>query len=539
MKQCVKFPEDKFLAVRTCLVAICMGNRPAANLLSILLFRYNLRMENKDDAENQNAVKAAKGESPDQDTSVRIFRTQAQLVEDMCGEITEKTLHDTAVPMLQLLGFLDLEEHMIANCYILHIDLVQQALNLYLPGKKEQPQLEKFLISTMQPQLEKFLIDLYGLQLEEVLIDKKFFLSGLEKVLIQNRKISNHQRGRKVKPEAVRVAKIWIPKNREEITKKDREEEREGVSADAENPLAFSRSPENESSSHSHAATGKEDEEDDTPTEGSMPAITTGKQFKRVAASKGVTNDTPTSGNISHLHGSGHADLSTSSAHQRAQERPLEPKGITDGQSEHRPDRHGGNPDTGLHNSNHPSRPVPLHLLIEQTTSQAREVPPGSEVAQGTHERNDGAATDRGSEPRASSGNVTQEKSKRSRKQPQEVHLTLHEQEIKQWYEELRGVSVSFSKRNITALAALGKRTMSKDDFLSVTAILDSDPWFEEKKIGVDLYWIDRQWENKIVYLHRKKAASPSIEKTPYNSIEAALAIKNGTKQQKAQGGHD
>ena len=85
--------------------------------------------------------------------------------------------------------------------------------------------------------------------------------------------------------------------------------------------------------------------------------------------------------------------------------------------------------------------------------------------------------------------------------------MTLHEQEIKQWYEELRGVEVSFSKRNVAALQALGKRAMSKDDFLNVTAILDGDKWFEEHKIGVDLYWIDRQWENKIIFLQRKKPA--------------------------------
>src|SRR5258708_26626104 len=217
MKQCVKFPEDKFLAVRTCLVAICMGNRPAANLLSILLFRYNLRMENKDDAENQNAVKASKGESPDQDTSVRIFRTQAQLVEDMCGEITEKTLHDTAVPMLQLLGFLDLEEHMIANCYILHVELVQQALSLYIPGKKEQPQLENFLIEHMQ--LEKFLIT--SDELENFLINRKIFQSGLEKVLIQNRKFSNQQRGRRLSADVPLRGKRRLPKKREEDNKKN------------------------------------------------------------------------------------------------------------------------------------------------------------------------------------------------------------------------------------------------------------------------------------------------------------------------------
>src|SRR5258708_2533043 len=415
MKQCVKFPEDKFLAVRTCLVAICMGNRPAANLLSILLFRYNLRMENKDDAENKNAVKASKGESPDQDTSVRIFRTQAQLVEDMCGEITEKTLHDTAVPMLQLLGFLDLEEHMIANCYILHVDLVQQALSLYLPGKKEQPQLENFLIEHMQ--LEKFLIT--SDELENFLINRKIFQSGLEKVLIQNRKFSNQQRGRKLSADVPLRGKKRLPTKREEDIKKKIEEERERVSANASTPHAFDDLSEKDAG-----------EEDTKPY-----PIVAGRQFKQVV--KGASNARDT-----------HADLAV---------------------------RAGD--DSSRHSSD----------SLRAVSDMAREKD---------------TAVER-----------TQEKPRRGRKKPTEVQLTLHEQEIKQWYEELRGVEVSFSKRNVAALQALGKRTMSKDDFLNVTAILDSDKWFEEHKVGVDLYWIDRQWDNKIIFLQRKKP--PLDDKKP------------------------
>ena len=221
MKHCVKFPDDKFLAVRPCLVSICFGNRPAAKLLGALLYRYNLRVENKEDAENQNAVKAANGNQPDQDTSYRIFRRQAQLVDDMCGEMTEKTLHDVAVPMLQVMGYLDLEEYMQSNCYIVNIEQVQQALNLYSPTSKDQTQLEKFLIKGMQ--LEKFLIT--SDELEKFLIDKKNFQSGLEKVLIWNRNTSNCRRGRKSNGQARSKGKIRTPKNIKEESKKDKEEE--------------------------------------------------------------------------------------------------------------------------------------------------------------------------------------------------------------------------------------------------------------------------------------------------------------------------
>ncbi len=235
MKHCVRYPDDKFLAVRPCLVAICFGNRPAAKLLGTLLYRYNLRVENKDDAENINAIKLAKGQKPDQDTTYRIFRTQLQLVDDMCGEMTEKTLHNVAVPMLQLLGFLDIEEHVASNCYIVDINLVQQALDLY---RSTGGQLEKFLIDHMQ--LEKFLISTK--ELEKFLMNKKNFQLGLEKVLIANRKSSNCKRGRKTASQAASKRVFRKPQNTEESLKNPN---KEGGPGDRETP-SLPAFPENE-----------------------------------------------------------------------------------------------------------------------------------------------------------------------------------------------------------------------------------------------------------------------------------------------------
>ena len=56
--------------------------------------------------------------------------------------------------------------------------------------------------------------------------------------------------------------------------------------------------------------------------------------------------------------------------------------------------------------------------------------------------------------------------------------------------------------------------------FLSVTAILDSDKWFEEHKVGVDLYWISFHWDNKIVFLQRKKS-TPLDDKKPMDVYTA------------------
>lgn len=227
MKWCVTFPEETIMVVRPSLIAICMGDKSAAYLLSVLLYRYSIRREHQDDAENLNELKSSEGGEPSQDTTYHIYRKQSQLVADMCGVITEKTLHDVAVPMLQLLGYLDIEEHLQCNRYTLHIDAVEAALAVYKNQRStletfliEQLQLEKFLIDKnyFQSRLEKFLMTSADLekpiaQLEKFLIDKKKFQLQLEKVLIQNRKISHCARGRKASPKAVSEGKSESPKS--------------------------------------------------------------------------------------------------------------------------------------------------------------------------------------------------------------------------------------------------------------------------------------------------------------------------------------
>lgn len=225
MKWCVDFPEETVLVVRPSLKRICLGFKPAGKLLSTLLYRVSIRKEAKEDAENLNGVKVAQGQEADQDTSLRIYRTQAQLVADMVDEMDEKTLHDTAVPTLQLLGYLDIEEHPGCNCYIVHLDAVQQALRTL---KEQKVQLEKFLITHLQlekflidPQLEKFLIDK-----KKFVLNKKYFLLQLEKVRIANRNISNCKRGRKPASQASAEGQNEVPQNlkdNKEILESNRE----------------------------------------------------------------------------------------------------------------------------------------------------------------------------------------------------------------------------------------------------------------------------------------------------------------------------
>lgn len=130
------------------------------------------------------------------------------------------------------------------------------------------------------------------------------------------------------------------------------------------------------------------------------------------------------------------------------------------------------------------------------------------------------AAPGRGAKPAAPGEDVTQasEKPKGKRKKPAEVQLSLAASQLKEWYEELRGTKASFSKRNVAALESLGKKEGAdcKENFLNVVALLDIDPWFEKNGIGVDPYWIDRQWENKFIFLQRKKVA-PLADKRATN----------------------
>lgn len=78
---------------------------------------------------------------------------------------------------------------------------------------------------------------------------------------------------------------------------------------------------------------------------------------------------------------------------------------------------------------------------------------------------------------------------------------------MRAWLEELRGTELDLARRDITAIRSLGKKKGSDDKemFLNVVAVLDIDPWFEEHSVAVDFYWIDYWWQNKYMFLQRKK----------------------------------
>jgi hypothetical protein len=172
------FPDEQVLVIRPSFNTICCKVRPAAKVLSYLCYQYN---------NNRNP-------QLDENGGFTVKRTQAELVTAICDEMDVKTLHDTAIPWLLLLGFIDLIENQgtTPNEYIVYPDKVQAAISVC-----NQPQALRDMLSS-NARLELFLIEELPLRLEKVLIvDKKKFQSSLEKVLIYIRKSSNHKRGRK------------------------------------------------------------------------------------------------------------------------------------------------------------------------------------------------------------------------------------------------------------------------------------------------------------------------------------------------------
>jgi len=208
MQWCVPFPEEAVLIVRPSLIAICAGQHPAAKLLSVLLYRASL---SEPDQQRAPTSKPA----PHQKKTPCIYRTQAQLVADMCGELSEKTIHDVALPTLQLLGYVTVDTSSVIYRYMLCLEKIQAALAAYRQGT---PQLKKVL--GHQAQLEHFLIDL---PLETLLMNKKTFRCALEKVLLTNRNLSDGQRGPKPRRDAASETVFAAPKNQREIRERRRE----------------------------------------------------------------------------------------------------------------------------------------------------------------------------------------------------------------------------------------------------------------------------------------------------------------------------
>jgi hypothetical protein len=194
----IQYPKRarRMLQVRDCTVAICANNNPGSVLLSTFLFWY-------DHPRN--------GDVYDGDFFT-ICRTQAEIEEQACNQISVKTIHDAAVPVLCLLGYLDVQEKMNGNIYKINIKRIIAAFAAYDQGNK---QLKEFIKSASQ--LENSLIEITPNELENSLINKRNLQLQLEKVLIRIRESSNCKRGRKPRKQATPDSEISSLENSRDL----------------------------------------------------------------------------------------------------------------------------------------------------------------------------------------------------------------------------------------------------------------------------------------------------------------------------------
>src|SRR5258708_7158870 len=179
----MKYPEERLLIVRPCLKAICYRDKPASKLLSLLLYY----------ARN----------CDEQETEFTFTSRQDDIITDLLDEMDVKTLHRTAIPMLRLLGYIDVDGSSYRYTYTVHIGYIQKMLNFYATNKQ---QLDKCLIDIMRKQL-----DIYPEQLDIFLKQLDKSRIQLDKCLIPFRQMSNSKRGRKPRPQEAAEAHFEDP----------------------------------------------------------------------------------------------------------------------------------------------------------------------------------------------------------------------------------------------------------------------------------------------------------------------------------------
>lgn len=138
MKWCVCFPEEDILIKRPCLKRACMNNNAGATLLSYLLYQASISKEYK-----QRLEKSHQQENAVHTLSIEIDKTQLEIVTGMDNEISDRTLRDTAIPLLVALGYIDVNESDKMNTYTLHLAQIQRGIN-------HPPQLSELLLTLQQ-----------------------------------------------------------------------------------------------------------------------------------------------------------------------------------------------------------------------------------------------------------------------------------------------------------------------------------------------------------------------------------------------------
>jgi hypothetical protein len=117
MKWCVHFPEEEILIHRPCLKQACAGNKNAAALLSFLLYQASIypgaRREHNHNVQQE----------------ITLCFTQREIVARMNAEMSDRTLRDTAIPLLVALGYLSVDDAEKTTAYTVHVTNVQAGID--------------------------------------------------------------------------------------------------------------------------------------------------------------------------------------------------------------------------------------------------------------------------------------------------------------------------------------------------------------------------------------------------------------------------
>jgi hypothetical protein len=129
MKWCVCFPEEDILIKRPCLRRACLGNKTSAALLGFFLYQVSISKEFRLSIENSDQSRNEERAMPTQKMDINIHKTQLEIIAEMDNEISDRTLRDTAIPLLVALRYIDVDESDKANIYTIHLAQVQRGIH--------------------------------------------------------------------------------------------------------------------------------------------------------------------------------------------------------------------------------------------------------------------------------------------------------------------------------------------------------------------------------------------------------------------------
>ncbi|GER87878.1 hypothetical protein KDW_20400 [Dictyobacter vulcani] len=136
MEWAIDFPQEEFLIARPCLRRACLGNHIAGLFLSYLLYQASISKEFRNYTKlYKQQYGCANEDVPGFDGDITIYKTQQEIIQGMNDEFSDRTLRDTAIPLLIALGYIDIDTSDKTNSYTIHMPQIQTGINN--PPKRE------------------------------------------------------------------------------------------------------------------------------------------------------------------------------------------------------------------------------------------------------------------------------------------------------------------------------------------------------------------------------------------------------------------